>query len=86
MAVELYTSDPGRAFHALGEIRVCLRGRTALSPRPSVEEANPRLRSLGLDAGATAVVGVRYYRGRSICRRPTLTAVGIAAVLTRDTR
>ncbi|MBJ7442862.1 MAG: heavy metal-binding domain-containing protein [Sphingobium sp.] len=84
--IEIHAGTPSFAFTAVRRLEVKCEATTALSPAPTVEEANGRLRTMAAKVGANAVIEVEYKSGVSMTSWKSMKATGLAVIRESDER
>lgn len=80
-AIGIHAGGLAQRYHALCEVRARVTGRSIYLPAPTIASVNAKLRARAVEAGATAIVDVRYRRGASATSWRALTAIGTAVIL-----
>lgn len=84
--VEIYEGEPPGSYRVLGDVKVRVTSKTALSRSKSLEDVNEKLQKDASKMGANAVINVEYDRGISLTSWKALTARGTAVVAQSDER
>ncbi|MGC8816213.1 MAG: zinc-ribbon domain-containing protein [Candidatus Hadarchaeum sp.] len=80
--IKIYPEAPALPFDVIGPVQARVHAATALSPEPTLDEVNQKLREKALKMGANAVINVEYKRQKlTLTAWKVLTAKGQAVII-----
>jgi hypothetical protein len=82
--IEIHVGKPDFEYTPIRRLEAKCEASTALSPAPTVDEMNGKLRSMAAKVGANAIVEVHYDSGVSLTSWKSMKGTGLAVLKLSD--
>lgn len=76
--IEIHAGEPDFEFTPIRRLEAKCESATALSPAPSIDEMNAKLREMAVSLGANAIINVKYDSGVSLTSWRSMKGTGLA--------